>query len=128
MLTTLLVKYWRVLAVLVMVAGLFAFGKMEQIEKNEWKSRAESMKAENLALGRLLDQQNAAIREMQAAAKRAEDEAQAKLKAAQARAARVQVQWKTQYVPVKVPTQCASAVSAGAQNAAQIGKLFMQTP
>ena len=126
MFATLLLRYWKLLAVLVMVAGLFAFGKMEQIEKDKWQERAMSMKAENLALGRMLDEQNAGIAKMKAEQAKALVDAQAKAKAAQAQAAKVRVKWRTQYVPVKVPTDCHQAVAAGAQNAAQIGKLFMQ--
>ena len=126
MFTTLLLRYWKPLAFVVMVAGLFAFGKVEQIEKDKWQARAESMKAENLALGRMIDQQNASIEALKAAQAKALADARAKVKAAQARAAKVEVEWRTQYVPVKVPTECHAAVAAGAQNAAQIGKLFMQ--
>ena len=126
MFATLLLRYWKLFAVLVMVAGLFAFGKLEQIEKDKWQQRAVSMKAENLALGRMLDEQNAGIAKLKAAQAKALADAQNKAKAAQAQAAKVQVKWRTQYVPVKVPTECHAAVAAGAQNAAQIGKLFMQ--
>ena len=121
MFATLLLRYWKPLAFVVMVAGLFAFGKIEQLEK-----RAEAMKAENLALGKFLDEQNAGIAKLKAVQAKALADAQAQAKAAQAQAAKVRVKWRTQYVPVKVPTDCHQAVAAGAQNAAQIGKLFMQ--
>ena len=111
---------------LVMVGGLFAFGKVEQLEKEKWQQRAEAMKAENLALGKFLDEQNAGIAKLKAVQAKALADAQAQAKAAQARASKVEVKWRTQYVPVKVPTECHAAVAAGAQNAAQIGKLFMQ--
>lgn len=126
MFTTLLLRYWKPLAFVVMVAGLFAFGKLEQIEKDKWQQRAMAMKAENLALGKFLDEQNAGIAKLKAVQAKALADAQAQAKAAQARASKVEVKWRTQYVPVKVPTECHAAVAAGAQNAAQTGKLFMQ--
>lgn len=126
MFTTLLLRYWKPLAFVVMVAGLSAFGKVEQLEKEKWQQRAEAMKAENLALGKFLDEQNAGIAKLKAMQAKALADAQAQAKAAQARASKVEVKWRTQYVPVKVPTECHAAVAAGAQNATQIGKLFMQ--
>ena len=72
-----------------------------------------------------IELQNQQVLDLQKAGELAASQAQ-KVKIVREKAAeRVVVKWKTQLVPVTVPTDCAGAVSAGAVNAAQIGKLFM---
>jgi len=69
--------------------------------------------------------QNQQIGEVKAAGERAVATAKAQVVERVRVEKQVEVKWKTQLVPVKVPTDCPGAVAAGAINAAQIGRLFM---
>lgn len=72
-----------------------------------------------------IELQNQQVVSLEAAGKAAKVQAERVVVVREKAASRVVVKWRTQLVPVTVPTDCAGAVAAGATNAAQIGRLFM---
>ena len=120
--------FWKpllVVAFVALIAGVFA-GQRHEI--NRWKAKYTAQQAQVVSYKLAVSAQNDAIQRYVDAGKKAQSALDDAMQRADTASAQIVTQFRTKYVPVKVPVQCELAAAAGAVNAAQIGALFGGAP
>lgn len=72
--------------------------------------------------------QNKAVDDMKLAGQKQQASVDTTAQVNEVQATKVEVQWKTKYVPQPIPVECTAAVAAGAENAAGVARLFQTSP
>lgn len=121
----LLEVWWKPIAVAIACVIVFLGLKAEQVRVEHLHATIAELNAQLEMADAKIKQQNQAIDTLKAAGKEQQETIEGLAKEAQQAAGRVEVQWKTKYVPMPIPQECTAAVSAGAKNASAAARLFI---
>lgn len=124
----LLETFWKPILIALLAALAWIGWKTEEgrITKLNVTVAAQARQHEQDA--RDIEVQNAAVLKLQVEGQEQQATINGLAAEAQINAGKVEVQWKTKYVPQSVPVECAAAVAAGAENAASVARLFQTSP
>lgn len=115
----------RILLPLVAVLLLWGFIRHQNVRIEDLQTLVDQKTAALALADGKITAQNEAIEQLKAEGKEQQDTINGLADEAQRNAGKVEVQWKTKYVPKLVPAACDAAVAAGAENAASIARIFM---
>lgn len=124
----LLGEFWKPLLVLFVAAGAWFFQQHEEREITGLRTTITEQAAKLAVADAAIASQNEAIEKLKAEGAEQQKTIEGLALEAQNNAAKVEVQWKTKYVPQPIPADCSAAVAAGAANAASAAQMFMNPP
>ncbi len=121
----LLELWWKPIALVLAGVAVFLGFKAENLRVQSLQQTVAEQRTQIEAADSVIRQQNAAIDEWKAKGAEQQATIEGLAKEAQEAAGKVEVQWKTKYVPTPIPVDCSAAVAAGAVNAASAARIFM---
>ena len=128
MIDTLVEEFWKPILVVMVATLLWVFWQIEEKHIAHLQAQVTQYQTELADAQKEIDTQNAAVLAEQAKGKTLQAELDAAAELAKNNAGKVEIQWKTKYVPQPLPADCTAAVAAVASNAASVAQIFSQSP
>jgi hypothetical protein len=118
MIDELLLKFWKPILALLVVALVAVGWKIEESRIDRLQGAVTTAKAENATL-------QGELAAMVAEGKKQQATIDSMASDAATQAEKVVVKWKTKYVPQPIPEDCTSAIAVAAENASAVARTYL---
>lgn len=125
---TLIETFWKPILAVLLAALAWIGWHTEELRIEHLNTTVGQLQRQHDADVHTIEVQNDAVNALKAEGQEQQATINTQRVAAQVQSTKVEVQWKTKYVPQPVPVECAAAVAAGAENAASVARIFQTSP